>query len=174
MIKKIDNVVKKVTGVLGVVSTALLVCVIVLIAIDVTARKFFASSVSGAYELTERALMCLVFAGMSYTESRKGHISVTMLIGSFGRTVKFLVFGIMNLLASAAAAYLAYAAYAQYGVSLRSGTVTTVLMIPMYPFYLFEAICVAIFAAAILWSAIMSFIAIKNDELAADIQSAWS
>ena len=174
MLKKIDRVMKGITGVFGALSTAMLACVIVLITIDVFARKFFNSAVPGAYELTERALMCLVFAGLSYTESARGHISVTMLIGALPRVIRFLIYGLMQLCASAIAFYLAYAAYTQYGVSLKTGTVTTVLLIPLYPFYIFEAICVAVFGITILWSAINSFIAIGNKELADEIQSSWS
>ena len=174
MVKKIDTILKKITGVFGGISIVLLICVIVLITIDVVARKFFASTVPGAYELTERALMCLVFAGLSYTESGKGHINVTMLINVFGRTAKFLVFGIMNLLGAATAFYLSYAAFVQFGISHKTNTVTTVLLIPLYPFFLFEAICALVLGITILWSAITSFIAIKNDTMAEEIQGAWS
>jgi len=174
MIKKIDKIVDRLCGIFGVVSAACLVGVIILVTVDVLARKFFQATVPGAYEITERLLMCMVFAGLSYTEAGRGHIAVTMLIGYFNRTVRFIIYALMQLAGSAITFYLAYAAYTQTGISFKTHTTTTVLLIPLYPFYAFEAICVVIFAIVLLWYGIKSVIAIKNDEVADAIQSAWS
>ena len=174
MIKKIDNVVNRVCSAFGVVSAICLVGVIILVTIDVFARKFFQATVPGAYEITERTLMCMVFAGLSYTEAARGHIAVTMLLSAFNRTAKFVIYAIMQLAGSVISFYLAYAAYTQTGVSFKTHTTTTVLLIPLYPFYAFETLCVAVFALVLLWYFIKSIIAIKNDSIADEIQSAWS
>lgn len=173
MLKKIDNVVSKICGVFGVISVLCIVGVIALITVDVVIRKF-GGNVKGAYEITERLLMCMVFSGLAYTESKRGHIYVTMLLGAFPRALRFGIFGLMQLASTAMSFYVAYAAYSQTLVSLKTKTCTTVLQIPLYPFYAIESVCMVLFGIALLWACIKSFMAIKNDELAEEIQGSWS
>ncbi|MGN1002901.1 MAG: TRAP transporter small permease [Oscillospiraceae bacterium] len=174
MIKKIDKVVHRATGVLFAVSFVGLIAIILLIAADVFMRKVMQSTVLGAYEICERMLMCIVFAGLAYTESEKGHIYITMLISKFNRKLRFIIFGLMQLCSTVIALYLAYASFLQTTISFRTSTVTTVLLIPLYPFYAFEAICMVVFGLALLWSAIKSFAAVGSSSLAEEIQSSWS
>lgn len=173
MIKKIDKVMKRLCDIFGVASAAFLVGVIILIAIDVIARKVFHSNVSGAYELTERALMCMVFAGYTYTEYHQGHINVTMLINAFGRVGKFIAFGVMQVCSTTICFFLAYAAYVQVGISLKTMTTTSVLLIPLFPFYMFELVCMTVFGLALLWATIKTFAAIGSDEIAEQVTSTW-
>lgn len=171
--KTIDKIMNKLTGCFGIVSALCLLGVIIMVTVDVVMRKF-GGNVKGAYEITERLLMILVFSGLSYTETQKGHIYVTMLIAAFPKTIRFLVFGLMQLGSAIVCGCATYAAYAQTLVSLKSGTCTTVLMIKLYPFYAVECICLAVFSITLLWACIRSFRAIGNDELSAEIQSSWS
>lgn len=171
--KTIDKIMNKITGCFGLVSALCLLGVVIMVTADVIMRKF-GSSVKGAYEITERMLMVFVFAGLSYTETKKGHIYVTMLIATFPRAIRFLVFGLMQLGSTVVCGCAAYAAYAQTLVSLKSGTCTTVLMIKLYPFYAVECVCLVVFALSLLWACIRSFRAIGNEELSAEIQSSWS
>ena len=173
MLKKIDKVFSRICDVFGVISALCVVGVIILITVDVVIRKF-GGNVKGAYELTERLLMCCVFSGLAYTESKRGHIYVTMLLSAFPRIVRFAIFGLMQLASTAMSFYVAYAAYSQTLVSLKTKTCTTVLQIPLYPFYAFECVCMALFGIALIWASIKSFTAIKNDEMAEEIQSSWS
>lgn len=173
MLKKIDRVFEKVTGVLGVISALCVLGVIVLITVDVLYRKM-GGSVPGSYEITERLLMCAVFAGLAYTENRQGHIYVTMLVGALPRGIRFLVFGFMRLVCMVMSFYVAYAAYIQTGVSMQTGTCTTVLLIPLYPFYAIECVCMIFFGVTLLWAGIKSFSAIRNDAAAEEIQSSWN
>ncbi len=173
MLKKIDRAFSGLCGVFGVISVLCIVGVIVLITVDVVIRKF-GGNVKGAYEITERLLMCSVFSGLAYTESKRGHICVTMLLGAFPRAVRFVIFGLMQLASSAMSFYVAYAAYSQTLVSMKTKTCTTVLQIPLYPFYAVESVCMVLFGLALLWAAVKSFAAIRNDALAEEIQGSWS
>lgn len=173
MLKKIDKVFDKVCGAFGVISVLCVLGVIVLITVDVVIRKF-GGNVKGAYELTERLLMCMVFAGLVYTECKHGHICVTMLLGALPRALRFVIFGLMQLGSAATCLYLAYASYLQTGVSLKTGTCTTVLQIPLYPFYAFECLCMVVFGVTLIWASAKSFTAIKNNEQAEEIQGYWS
>lgn len=174
MIKKIDKVLSRITNVFGFVAIALLAVVILLISFDVLLRRFSGTNVKGAYEIVERLLLCIVFAGLSYTEMQRGHINVTMLISAFSRGIRFFIFGLMHLLSTAIGVYLAIAAYQQTLISAETKTVTSVLFIPLYPFFAVESICMVVFSVTLLWVGIKSFIAIKNDDLAAEIQGVWS
>ena len=106
MLKKIDRFFSGLCGAFGVISVLCIVGVIVLITVDVVIRKF-GGNVKGAYEITERLLMCSVFSGLAYTESKRGHICVTMLLGAFPRAVRFIIFALMQLASSAMSFYVA-------------------------------------------------------------------
>lgn len=174
VIKEIDLVMSKFTGIFGFISGIGIIFVILLMTVDVLLRKITGGNISGSYEMVERTLFCFVFAGLSYTETAREHICVTMIISHLQRIVRFIIFGIMQLLGSAMIFYLAYASYLQTGISHQTGTSTSVLLIPLYPFYAFECVCCVVFGITILWAAIKTFAAIGNKELANDIQSSWS
>ncbi len=174
MIKKIDKIVKSVAMVVSWISYIGIFFIMFLIVIDALLRKFAASGVTGSYELVERSLLCIVFAAFAYTQSHEGHIQITMFISKFPRVMRFIVFGIADLIAALGAAATTYAAFLQVQVSMQAGTQTSVLQIPLYPFYIVEAVCMVVFTLVLLWSTVKAFIAVKNDELCEEFQSQWS
>ena len=68
MIKKIDKLIYRISAYVGSVSYIATIAMIILNLVDIVLTKFFANNVQGAYELTERLLMILVFASLAYGE----------------------------------------------------------------------------------------------------------
>ena len=174
MFKKIEKVIYKISAYVGAVSYVATIAMIILNLIDIVMTKFFAANVQGAYELTERLLMILVFASLAYGEMNEAHIHTTLFIAKLPRLVKFLIYGIMGVLATGAAIFWAYGLRIQISESIRKNTITDVLKIPLYPFYIIALICVIIFIVTLAWHTIQTFKAIKDDDCANEITSSWA
>lgn len=173
MITKIDKILSRVASVVSLISYIGIIFIILLIVVDVLMRKFMASNVLGAYEMVERALMCMVFASFAYTQTNRGHVTVTMFVSKAPRLIRFVLLGVVYMISTITAFLVSYAAYVQVGISVKTNTMTAVLMIPYYPFFALESICMLIFGVVLLWDAIKMFLAIGNDAVAEDIQSTW-
>ncbi len=173
MIKKIDKAVYRVTSVVSVASYVGFLAVMAIIVVDVCLRKIMDSGVTGAYELVERILMFAVFASFAYTQSLQGHVHVTMFVSKLPTQIRFIALGVTGLLSSAAAFLLSYAAVIQANDAFRKATMTGVLHIPLFPFYWIEVVCMAAFGLALLWDVFKDFAAIKNREIAEEIQANW-
>lgn len=64
---------------LTIVAAGIIMVMIFLTAIDVVLRYIFNSPLPGAYELQEFLLVGVVFLGLGYIQSMKGHLSVDVL-----------------------------------------------------------------------------------------------
>ena len=174
MLKKIDNVIYKVCAAVGSLSYVGIIAMMVLNLVDVFLTKVFLINIQGSYELTERLLMCTVFASLAYGEMCDAHIHTTLFIAKLPRVVKFLIFGLTSVLSTGASAFWTYAVWIQIFESIRTNTVTSVLKIPLYPFYAFAFICMIFFTIAMAWHMITTFLALRKDECAEEITQSWA
>ena len=172
-LKKVENVVGRFTKAICYVSFVGIIAIVLLNVADVVLAKVH-KPVLGAYEITQRLLLCTVFASFAYAQTKKTHINMTILIEKFPRSVRFVIFTLMSLLSVFAAGALSYAAFYQGGVAFELGTATEVLYIPLYPFFYVQAVAMAAFVIVLLFDTIMSVIAIFNEDLAKHIMSGWS
>ncbi len=174
MLNKIDKGVYRVCAAVGSLSYVGIIAMMVLNLIDVFLTKFFGINVQGAYELTERLLMCTVFASLAYGEVCDAHIHTTLFIARLPRVLKFLAFGVTSLLSTGASAFWTYAIWLQIFESIRTNTITAVLKIPLYPFYAFAFVCMIFMTIALAWHMIRVFLAIRNDECAEEVTKSWA
>ena len=143
--------------------------------IDVILSKVTASTrVLGAYEITQRLLMCAVFASFAYAQSKKAHINMTLLIAKLPRAPKFIMFTLMSILSVIASGAMTWAAYLQTMDCIAKNYVTEVLYIPLWPFYVVEIVTMAIFTIVLLYDTVLSAIAIFRDDFAEMIQEDWT
>jgi TRAP-type C4-dicarboxylate transport system permease small subunit len=153
------------------------VCVVVMMlmnVVDVVIGYLFSTHVLGAYELTQRLLMCAVFTAFAYGQSKKSHINMTIVIVHFPRPLRFSLFTLMSVLSVLAAGAMTYAAAVQTGVAVTTGYMTEVLYIPLWPFYVVETVSMGIFTLALIYDTVLSFIAIFREDYAKMIQAEWS
>lgn len=153
------------------------VCVLIMMLMnvaDVLLGKLFNKPIIGAYELTQRLLMCAVFAAFAYGQSMKAHINMTIIIAHLPRPVRFVIFSVMSLLSVFAAGAMTYAAAVQTGVTIETGYVTEVLYIPLWPFYVVETLAMGVFTLALIYDTILYIIAIRREDFAQMIQAKWS
>ena len=170
---RIKNNVGKFTKAICYISFVGIIAIVLLNVADVILSKFF-KPVLGAYEITQRLLLCTVFASFAYAQTKKTHINMTILIERLPVSIRFVFFTLMSLLSVFAAGALSYAAFYQGGIAMELGTKTEVLYIPLYPFFYVQALAMAAFVIVLIFDTVMSFIAIFREDFAKHVMSEWT
>ncbi len=96
---------------LGMVSGAITFCIMWLIDANALTRKIFNAPVPGSLEITEAALVLIIFFALAFTQRRRGHIRVTILTRRLPLGVRHGLFIFAMLVGAALMAWYAYAAY---------------------------------------------------------------
>ena len=94
--KKFSAKTERFTKAVGYISFVCVIVMMLMNVVDVLLGKLFNKPIIGAYELTQRILMCAVFAAFAYGQSKKAHINMTIVIARFPRPVRFVIFSIMS------------------------------------------------------------------------------
>jgi TRAP-type C4-dicarboxylate transport system permease small subunit len=111
----------------------IIVAMMLLTVIDVLGRKFFNRPVYGAYEISEFMLVIVVFFSIVCCESKKGHISIGLVVSRFRRRTQDVIDSIMYLIFLVASCLLTWRLWL-YGVTVwRNNLTSGVLQIPIYP-----------------------------------------
>jgi len=171
--KRIGNIVGIISKSVCYISFIGVLAILLLNVADVILAKTY-KPILGAYEITQRLLLCTVFASFAYAQTKKTHINMTIVIVRLPRAIRFIMFTLMSLLSVFAAGVLAYAAFYQGSVSLDVGTATEVLLIPLYPFFFIEALSMAAFTIVLLYDTVMSFMSIFKEDFATHVMSEWT
>ena len=58
---------------------------------DVVGRYLFNRPITGVFELTEYLVLILIFSFIGYTQSRKSHVAVDLVIGKIPEKIKALI-----------------------------------------------------------------------------------
>jgi TRAP-type C4-dicarboxylate transport system permease small subunit len=120
------------------------VCVIPLIAIDVTAdvvgRYFFNHPIPGALDTSELLLVVVVCFALAFTASVGGHMSVDVVTSRLGARMQSLANVLIGLIGLPVLWLLTYFALWEGIHNYSSGLETAVLHIPIYPFKFVVAI----------------------------------
>ena len=172
--QKFHTAVSRFTQAIALISFVCVMAMMLMNVADVIIGYLFNTHVLGAYELTQRMLMCAVFTAFAYGQSKKSHINMTIVIVHFPRPLRFILFTLMSILSVLAAGAMTYAAAVQTGVAISTGYMTEVLYIPLWPFYVIETVSMGIFTLALVYDTILSFIAIFREDYAKMIQAEWS
>ena len=159
------------------VATISFICVVIMMLMnvaDVIIAFLFQTHILGAYELTQRLLMCAVFTAFAYGQAKKSHINMTIIIVHFPRPLRFIIFSLMGVLSVIASGAMTYAAAVQTGVAVNAGYMTEVLYIPLWPFYVVETAAMALFTLALLFDTVLSILAIFQEDVAKLVQADWT
>ena len=173
-VQKFNAGVHRFTQAIALISFVCVLLMMLMNVADVIMGYLFQTHILGAYELTQRMLMCAVFTAFAYGQSKKSHINMTIIIVHFPRPLRFIIFTLMGILSVLAAGAMTYAAAVQTGVAVSTGYMTEVLYIPLWPFYVIETAAMAIFTLALIYDTILSAIAIFREDYAQMIQADWS
>jgi TRAP-type C4-dicarboxylate transport system permease small subunit len=66
---------------------------------DVLLRYFFDKPIKGVYSITEVMLIMVVFLGLAYTQSEKGHVSIDVITSRLSSRTRLVWDNVLLLLA---------------------------------------------------------------------------
>lgn len=154
----------------NVVAAVLLLILTGLTFVDVVGRNLFNHPLAGATELTEYALVGLVFLIFPLISYHNKHIVIDIfdpIVGPKGRRFQQFLAGILGAVVFAV---LAYRLWGQGARLIVYGDVTPYLRIPIAPAYYFMSILSGVATIAF---AVSAFRVGKEDETPSDNQSGY-
>lgn len=169
-ILKFRRVEEIIVDIFSIVSFVGVVFLMMLNVCDVLGSKILNSPIPGAYEITEQALLCTVFAAFAYGQIKHTHINMTLIIGRFPGISKFIPYIIGGILSIGITILVGYCAILQGG---SSKTLSGILHFPLAPFYYVEAIAMFVFAFTLVYDTLLAICALFNKECADVLTENW-
>lgn len=121
-----------------------------LVLFDVVMRYALRLPFLGAYEMTELAMVLIVFLALPYCAATSGHVAVDVLSPLLDRpSLRWLTVAI-HLAGAVLMAVIAWQATLYAIGSIQRGEATNMLKIAKYPFELITAACTAAFAVVLI------------------------
>jgi TRAP-type transport system small permease protein len=146
--------VRAVNKALHYVAGALIVVLMLFTVFNIVGRWLFNSPLRGTVELTELAMITVVYLSFAYAQHRDDHISVDVLYQRFGARGRAVLDTFSALLSLVVLALIAWRLHA-YGVVLEAGGRTTAARrIPLYPFAYVAIVGTVAFMLALVSTAI--------------------
>jgi TRAP-type C4-dicarboxylate transport system permease small subunit len=127
-----------------------MLALMILTVIDVAGRYLFNKPIRGTYELTEFALVLIVFLALGYAQHNEDHVVIDLLYTRFPKAVQRVAYLFSTLLSLAVISLMAWRLYLYSGRMVAGNYTTAVLRIPLYPLVLVAAFGTACFILAIL------------------------
>ncbi len=135
---------------LALAAGAVLLGLLALVLVDVVMRYVLRLPFLGAYEMTEIAMVLIVFLGLAYCGATGGHVAVDVLAPVLDRPALRWVAVATHLAGAGLMALVAWQT-ARYAMgSIARGEATNMLKIAKYPFELVAAAGIAVFAVVLL------------------------
>ena len=129
---------------------AVLLGLLALVLFDIVMRYALRLPFLGAYEMSELAMVLIVFLALPYCAATGGHVAVDVLAPVLDRRGLRWLAAAIHLAGAALMAIIAWQATLYAIVSGQRGEATNMLKIAKYPFELVTAACAAIFALVLL------------------------
>lgn len=129
--KRVVYSISKGTNYVGV--SAMLLMVLLVVA-DVLSRWLFNKPFGGSYELVELGMVLAVAFSLSYTQTRRGHVNVTMLVERFPKKIQSRLTRIASFMSLCMYLLIFWQALLKGRTETAVGTTSAVLFIPIYPF----------------------------------------
>jgi TRAP-type C4-dicarboxylate transport system permease small subunit len=129
---------------------AVLVGLLGLVLFDVVMRYALRLPFLGAYEMTELAMVLIVFLALPYCGATGGHVAVDLLAPLLDRPVLRSLSAATHLAGAALMAIIAWQATLHAIVSGQRGEATNMMRIPKLPFELVSAAGTAIFGVVLI------------------------
>jgi TRAP-type C4-dicarboxylate transport system permease small subunit len=137
---KIETGIHALVKALSRVAIVALSAMILFVVSNILARFFFKSPIPGTIELVELIAVIVVFLAVGYTEFRRAHISIELVVNRFSSRARAVTASIMYLLSAAFFVILGWrGAVLAWSYSYPTIRDSYVLSIPFAPFIFFIA-----------------------------------
>jgi TRAP-type transport system small permease protein len=137
--------------VLGLIAAMILIALMLLTTVDVVSRKLgdvfggkYFGSLRGSFELTELALLVLIFAGLPLTSRRGEHVTLDFIDKALGRRGANVWRRVVEFFVGLVFAGLTWQVWIKAGKVSANGDVTDVLRLVVGPFVYLMCAMVAI------------------------------
>jgi len=101
---------------------------------DVIMRRVFDQPILGSYEISKVLLVILIFSGVAYVQTFKGHVSVDSVTRFYPRTLKIIKSGLADLLSMLIVGLISWQSVL-YGIEMfRQGETFVLLNMVVSPF----------------------------------------
>jgi TRAP-type C4-dicarboxylate transport system permease small subunit len=138
---------RKADAVLGIAAGALLFCMMLLTFCDVVGRYLLNRPIRGAFEVTELALLVLIFAGLPLVSHADEHVTMDFIDRLLGDRARELWVRAMHAVCAAIMFFIAWQTWIKAGKIAGYGDTTDVLRISVGPFVYFMTAMVALTGA---------------------------
>ena len=130
---------RRVDAALGVASSAILLCMMLLTFVDVVARYLFNFPLRGGFEITELMLLVLIFAGLPLVSHADEHVTMDFIDRMLPPRAGKMLVRAVHAICAAVMFFLAWQVWIKAGTIAGYGDTTDVLKIKVGPFVYFMA-----------------------------------
>ena len=138
---------RKADAVLGIAASILLFGMMVLTFFDVVGRYLLNRPIRGAFEMTELALLVLIFAGLPLVSHADEHVTMDFIDRLLGPRARDLWIRFVHAVCAAIMFFIAWQTWIKAGKITAYGDTTDVLRILVGPFVYFMTAMVALTGA---------------------------
>jgi TRAP-type transport system small permease protein len=138
---------RKADAILGIAASLLLFCMMVLTFADVVGRYLLNKPIRGAFEVTELALLVLIFAGLPLVSHADEHVTMDFIDRLLPAWMRLPWVRLMHAICAALMFFLAWQTWVKAGKIAGYGDTTDVLRITVGPFVYFMTAMIALTGA---------------------------
>jgi TRAP-type C4-dicarboxylate transport system permease small subunit len=130
------DAISRVSVICNGVGTTLIFCMMLLTTVDVVLRGVFNNPIAGAFEATGLLMLMVVALGLSYTQLKKGHISIELLTSRMSRRAQAIDDIFIYLICLGIYALISWQAIVGgQRQQIANVVISEIMKIPIYPFY---------------------------------------
>jgi TRAP-type C4-dicarboxylate transport system permease small subunit len=171
--KTLTNVLNQISRCVAWLAMTGLAVMMFLTTIGVITRLIFGQPLRGAYEIVEMIMAIVVFGSYSYTQTKHGHVHVTMIIAHLPNKIRFLFFAFTSLLSTGVIACTTMAMFQQAAKNAATGLTTGIVYLPQAPVYYASGVALLLFTLVLLLDAVKAVLAIFSKTYAEEIMASW-
>ena len=148
--KWVERVTSPLIGIVRRGGLAILLLMMFLTVGNVVGRRFFKTPIPGTIELTELMLALVVFFAIAYTQVRKGHISIDVVVSRFSPRAQAIIDSITYFFSLGLFSLVTWQSAVHANRLFEGHNVSGVLSLPIFPFVIAVAVGSLLFCLVLL------------------------
>ncbi|EFK09286.1 TRAP transporter, DctQ-like membrane protein [delta proteobacterium NaphS2] len=102
--------------------------------VDIILRYLFNRPIRGTYEVTEFMLCVLVFFGLAYTASNRGHVNVSLIVSLLPKRARSIIDSATHFLSMGLILIMAWRGFVQARIYWQQDLTSSIIHVPIFPF----------------------------------------
>ena len=135
--KAVSDKLGRISSALAYVGAVSLFGIMCLTTADVGGRYLFNAPILGVFELTEFMILILIFSFLAYTQSKKSHVAVDLLVSLFPKKLQRYIALFNHFLCLILMGLITYMGFRRALELVEFGEASPNLGVPHYPFVFF-------------------------------------